>query len=519
MPQYFNKSTNKKSNNKKTTYIVTLGLAFLLTFNFAYSNELVSKPSKTPVNVLFITIDDLNNDLGTYGHPLVQSPNIDALATKGVRFDKAYSQSPMCTPSRSSFMTGLYPDQTGIIAHGSHTRLTPHFRDHIPQVTTLPQMFINNGYFSGRVGKIYHQGVPSQIGTAGADDPDSWHETVNPIGLDKQVEDQILAFNEKALNNNSFGGVLSFLSIGDDDKQHTDGKVATEAIAMLKKHHPNKTNKPFFIGVGFYRPHTPFVAPKKYFDLYPLADIKPYLAPKNDRNDIPDIALHDRAGQLALTTNQRKQIIQGYYAAVSYVDAQVGRVLDALDEQGLSDNTIVIFVSDHGYELGQHGLWQKGSLFEGSARTPLIIYAPNAKANGKAVTAPVELVDLYPTLATLTNLQAPSYLAGVDLTPALNDADFQVREGAYSAILNRSKGLNNQFVFTKIRGHSIRTNRYRYTEWGDGLFGAELYDHNTDPDELKNLVDKVDLENVRVKLKWLLDDAIEKAQTRVKSIE
>ncbi|PKG81866.1 iduronate-2-sulfatase [Colwellia sp. 75C3] len=505
---------------KKMKYSGIISMHFVLAFVVnPISAAQLNISSTQSMNVLFITIDDLNNDLGAYGHHLVKSPNIDALAKKGIRFDKAYSQSPMCTPSRSSFMTGLYPDQTGIIAHGSHTQMTAHFRDHIPKVTTLPQLFKDNGYFSGRVGKIYHQGVPNQIGTAGADDAASWHETINPIGLDKDVEDKIIAFNEKALKRQSFGGVLSFLAIGNDDKAHTDGKVATETINMIKDHHPDKTGKPFFIGAGFYRPHTPFVAPKKYFDLYPLDKIKPYIAPKNDRKDIPAIALQDREGQLALTLNQRKQIIQGYYAAVSYVDAQVGRVLDALKQQSLSDNTIVVFLSDHGYELGQHGLWQKGSLFEGSARAPLIIYAPNAKGNGSVVTSPVELVDIYPTLAKLAGLVAPEYLAGKDLTPALNNVDFQVRKGAYSAILNRNKGDNNQFAFTKIRGHSIRTNRYRYTEWGEGHFGAELYDHQNDPQELKNLADKVSLEGIRIKMKWLLDAAIEKAQTRIKAIE
>ena len=291
----------------------SLIITLLLPSVFVQAADINSAVKSSRPNVLFITIDDLNNDLGTYGHELVKSPHIDALATKGIRFDKAYSQAPMCTPSRASFMTGLYPDQTGIIAHGSHTRMTAHFRDHIPKVITMPQLFKNHGYFSGRVGKIYHQGVPHQIGTAGADDTASWHETVNPIGIDKQVEGQIHAFNEKALKRQSFGGVLSFLAVGDDDNAHTDGKVATAAIDMIKKNHPDKTGKPFFIGAGFYRPHTPFVAPKKYFDLYPLKNIKPYIAPKNDRNDIPAIALTDYkllSGALEFSTKCKKKGIQ-----------------------------------------------------------------------------------------------------------------------------------------------------------------------------------------------------------------
>ncbi len=470
-------------------------------------------------NVLFITVDDMNNDLGSYGHPLVKSPSIDKLAKKGVLFNKAYSQAPMCTPSRSSFMTGLYPDQTGIIAHGSHTRLTPHFRDHIPKVTTLPQMFKEQGYFSARVGKIYHQGVPNQIGTAGADDAASWHQTINPIGLDKYVEDQIKAFNPVALKNKSFGGVLSFLSIDSKDEEHTDGRVATAAIKLLSDNHPDKTGKPFFIGVGFYRPHTPFVAPKKYFDLYPLDSIQPYLAPKNDRDDIPEIALVDRPYQKTLSVAQRKEIIQSYYAAISYVDAQIGRLIDALKTLHLDKDTIIVFVSDHGYELGQHDLWQKGSLFEGSTRVPLIIYAPSANGNGGVVNAPTELIDLYPTLANLTGLKAPDYLPGVDLSNSLNDVLFAARKSAYSAILHRSKNSTSQFAYKKIRGHSIRTDRYRYTEWADGHYGAELYDHQEDPEELINLADKVPLESIRIKHKWLLDDAIKTATSRIRSIE
>jgi len=497
-------------NIHKSLILLILGTVILSSFNIA--------KAKQP-NVLFITVDDMNTDLGSYGHPLVTSPNIDKLAKKGVLFTHAYSQSPGCTQSRSSFMTGLYPDQTGVIAHASHTRLTAHFRDTIPNVTTLPQMFKQQGYFSGRIGKIYHQGVPNQIGTDGADDYDSWHQKVNPIGIDKTVEDKIKAYNPRALKNQSFGGVLSFLSVESDDEEHTDGKVATSAIAMLADNHPNKTGKPFFIGVGFYRPHTPFVAPKKYFDLYPLEKIRPYVMPKNDRFDIPKIALHDRDHQENLTIEQRKKIIQGYYAAISYVDAQIGRVLDSLKALDLEDNTIVVFLSDHGYELGQHNLWQKGSLFEGSNHTPMIIYSPNAEGNNQAINQPTELIDIYPTLASLTSLTPPDYLQGKDLTPSLNNPEVQTRSIAYSNVLSRVKGKENQFAYKKIRGHSIRTSRYRYTEWGDGLYGAELYDHQNDPNELKNLADKVPLESIRIKLKWQLDDIVDKAQTRIKSIE
>jgi arylsulfatase A-like enzyme len=482
-----------------------------------FTGLLPAQASERP-NILFITIDDLNNDLGAYGHELVQSPNIDRLAAAGVRYERAYSQTPLCTPSRSSFLTGLYPDQTGIIAHGSHTRLTPHFRDHVPGVTTLPQLFREQGWFSARVGKIFHQGVPSQIGTPGADDPASWDTTVNPIGIDKLDESGIQSWNKRAMERRSFGGTLSWQAVGRDE-DHTDYHVASGAIDLMKEYHPAKTGKPFFLGVGFYRPHTPYVAPQEYFDLYALEDIEPYIMPANDRNDIPAIGLTDRAGQLDLTVAQRKVVIRAYYAAVSFMDAQVGRVLDALDDLGLADSTIVVFVSDHGYELGQHGLWQKGSLFEGSARIPMIIRAPGMKAAGKAAGSPVEMVDVYRTLTDLAGIEAPGYVMGRSLRPTLDDADAVVRTSALSSILSRVKGTDGQFAFRKIRGHSIRTERYRYTEWGGGLYGAELYDHENDPEELTNLADKTSLEGVRIKLKWMLDDRIAEAGKRVSSIE
>ncbi|MBT5186607.1 MAG: sulfatase [Kordiimonadaceae bacterium] len=490
----------------------TIFNALILTLIFYVSVQAQERP-----NILLFTIDDLNNDLGAYGHYIVKSPNIDKLAQKGVLFDKAYNQAPICTPSRSSFMTGLYPDQTGIIAHGSHTRMTPHFRDNIPNVTTLPQMFKNQGYFSGRVGKIYHQGVPGQIGTAGADDPASWDETSNPIGIDKLDETGIKSYNQNALDNLSYGGVLSWQSVISADTDHTDGKIASEAIDMIKRNHPGKTGKPFFMGVGFYRPHTPFVAPKRYYDLYDLDSIKPYIMPKNDRDDIPGIALTDRPEQRKLTIEQRKNIIQGYYASISFMDAQVGRVIDSLEEMDLADNTIIVFISDHGYQLGQHDLWQKGDLFEGSARVPMIIYAPK-KASGVA-TSPVELVDIYPTLAKLSGLTPPEYLPGKDLSSMLDDPMVAVRDNAYSNTLSRVKGESGQYAYRKIRGHSIRTQRYRYTEYGDGIMGAELYDYQNDPEELKNLADQTSLEAIRINLKWKLDDRIKEATTRIREIE
>src|SRR5690606_33914447 len=230
-------------------WLLAAGVVLLASGHPAFAKD-AAKPGA--MNVLLIVSDDLNNDLGCYGHPLVHSPNIDRLAKRGVRFDRAYCQNPLCNPSRVSFLTGLYSDQTRAITN------TIRFREHLPDVVTLPQMFRNNGYYVARVGKLFHYGVPSQIGTDGYDDPPGWEEVVNPRGIDRESHDRI-----HSLIPGRFGDTLSWLAIDGDDEEHTDGMVATRAIELLEKQHPKKTGRPFFLGVGFFRPHTPFVAPTK----------------------------------------------------------------------------------------------------------------------------------------------------------------------------------------------------------------------------------------------------------------
>lgn len=430
------------------------------------------------LNVLFIASDDLNCDLGSYGHELVQSPNIDRLAKRGVRFERAYCQYPVCNPSRSSFMTGCYPDQTGVLSNGGNFRLK------IPDVVTMPQMFQQNGYFVARIGKIFHYGVPIQIGTNGEDDDASWQLVVNPRGIDREVHDRI-----HTLEPGRFGGTLSWLKIDSRDDQHTDGIGATEAIRLLDEHHPKKTGRPFFLAVGFFRPHTPYVAPTHWFDRYPLDRIHPVIEKPGDRDDIPVAALADRPKQRELTMPQRKEIVQAYYASISLMDAQVGRLLDALDRLDLSKNTIVVFVSDHGYHLGHHGLWQKGDLFEGSCRVPMIVSTPGMETAGKSTGAVAELVDLYPTLAELCELEVPKHVKGASLVPALQNVLHTGKESALSEAWSRAPRMHASLRGKKILGYSIRTARFRYTEWGDGEFGAELYDYNVDPKEFTNLID------------------------------
>ena len=428
-------------------------------------------------NVLLITADDLNTRLGCYGDPLVRSPNIDRLASRGVRFNRAYCQFPLCNPSRASFLTGLRPDTIKVYENRTH------FRDTTPGVVTLPQAFRRAGYFVARVGKLYHYGVPSQIGTDGLDDKESWDLVVNPRGRDKEDEPRIFS-----LRPGQFGGTLSWLASEGDDDSQTDGIGAAEAIKLLEQ---NK-DKPFLLAVGFYRPHTPYVAPRKYFDLYPPANMP--LPPADDRKSAPRPAYaSSHPEQDKMSDDQRREAIQAYFASITFMDAQVGRVIDALDRLGLRDNTVIVFLSDHGYHLGEHGLWQKMSLFEGSARVPMIVHAPGMKGNGRHSAGTVELVDLCPTVLDLCGISPTGSHKpdGTSLRPLLEDPDARWDEPAYTQVMrgNPNPPPDRQPRNPPFMGRSVRTERYRYTEWDDGKRGRELYDYRSDPGEMKNLAD------------------------------
>ena len=447
-----------------------LGTALLLAGRAAAQEAAAQPADAKPKNVLFIVSDDLNNSLGCYGHYLVKSPNIDRLAQRGVRFDHAYCQYPLCNPSRASFLTGMRPDQTGIYENGTH------FRTRHSDVVTLPERFRQAGYYVARVGKLFHYGVPLQIGTSGLDDPQSWEQFVNPRGRDRDDEPKIFS-----LTPGQFGGTLSWLAADGTDEEQTDGIGAAAAVQLLEQH----KDRPFFLAVGFYRPHTPYVAPKPYFEKYPTDKIELAKVPANDWTDIPPIASSKKPEQSKLTDPLRREAIQAYFASISFMDAQVGIVLAALDRLGLADNTIVVFTSDHGYHLGEHGQWQKQSVFEESARVPMIVSAPGKKGNGKGTTRMAELVDLYPTLVDLCELEAPAHLAGKSLAPLLDGpAGPGVKKYSLSQVQHR--GLDKGQP--PVMGYSIRTERFRYTEWGGGDLGTELYDHETDPKELDNKV-------------------------------
>jgi uncharacterized sulfatase len=361
-------------------------------------------------------------------------------------------------------MTGLRPDRTQVYD------LRKHFRTVLPDVVTLPQMFRRNGYYSARVGKIYHYGVPGDIGTSGLDDPPSWDKVVNPRGRDKDDEGKLINYTPTR----GLGSSLSFLAAEGTDEEQTDGIGATEAIKLLEEH----KDSPFFIACGFYRPHCPYVSPRRYFDRVPFEGVRMPAVSRKFLEDVPQAAYSFTSPWpwFGVTEPQARESKHAYWAAVSFMDAQVGRLLDALDRLQLREKTIVVFWSDNGYHLGERGLWKKQSLFEGSARIPLIVSSPHQKARGRASPHTVELVDLYPTLADLCGLKPPEGLAGQSLRPLLDNPEALWQKPAYTQVWRGS-----------FYGHSVRTERWRYTEWDDGAKGAQLYDYQTDPEEKVNL--------------------------------
>ena len=463
-------------------FLSVLGF-FLTAVSFLAADT--AKTDARKLNILLVAVDDLNNHLGCYGNRLVKSPNVDRLAKRGVRFDRAYCQFPLCSPSRVSLLTGLRPDTTRIFDLQTDFR-----KSTLPEVVTLPQWCRQNGWFVARVGKIFHYGVPGQIGTSGLDDPLSWDQVVNPRGRDRDEEDRVRNLNP---TNRGLGAALAWYESPGTDDEFTDAKVAAETIRLLEGH----KDKPFFIGCGFYRPHVPWIVPRKYFDLYPVEKISlPKNAP-NDRDDIPPAALTVKPPNYGRTDEECREAIRAYYASISYMDAQLGKVLNALDRLELWDRTIVILWGDHGWHLGEHGLWQKMSLFEESARVPLIVAAPGQKSNGKASERVVESLDVFPTVADLCGLTPPKNLAGASLRPLLNNPKLRWDRPAYTQVQRGDPA--NRFM-----GRSLRTDRWRYTEWDDGKRGVELYDHEEDPHELTNLANDPKHAGTIAELKGLL---------------
>ena len=437
--------------------------AFLLIGILLLATSVLS--AKKP-NVLFLMSDDLNTALSGFGHPQCKTPELDKLARRGMRFENMHCQYPVCGSSRASLMSGLYPYTNGTLGNAGTLRAN------MPNVVTMSQLFRKNGYRVGRVSKIYHMGIPPEIlaGTATRDDPHSWDEVVNIKAPEQNAPGEKTNWSPKNKSSQSFTGVVA----EGDDLAHADGMAANHAINFLKRH----KDKPFFLACGFVRPHVPLVAPAKYFDRYDRDAMIAPVVPKDDLEDVPEIIRDYKRNSTSygVTPELHKGLLEAYYASISYMDAQVGRVLDALEELGLSDNTIVVFTSDHGYLLGEHDKFQKQHLFEESTRVPFIVRVPwMNKHRGKATKHITELIDLYPTLADLSGLKAPRNLQGQSMLPLLKNPSSD----------DWKKDL--AFTISRSGGESIRTHDWRFTQWGYGAKGMELYDRRKDPGEFTNL--------------------------------
>lgn len=401
-------------------------------------------------NVLFIAVDDLNVDLGTFGHRVVRTPNVERLAARGVKFDRAYCQFALCNPSRQSFLSGLRPETSGVVAQ----RLS--VRDRQPDYVYLPGWFRAHGYHVTGVGKIFH-----------GNDPVSWNHYENGNSTSPQ---ESAALNNRAAVRDRGEHGPEWRPIDDPDETMGDGIVARAAVRQLRE--AATSGKPFFVAAGFRKPHLPWTAPRRFFEQYPRRAIPVRTEPA--MSGIPKIALEtDLTGKIP--AGQEWQGEAAYYACVSFIDAQLGLMLDAMDELRLWDRTVVVLVSDHGFHLGDHGLWGKLTNFERSARVPLIIVPPESRHRGRSARGIVELIDLYPTLVELCGLPSPANLEGRSLVPFLQDPNAPSHRPAFTTTIHSG-----------VLGRSVRTERWRYTEWGE-TGAAELYDHEADPGEYRNL--------------------------------
>ena len=485
---------------KRILTLITLLLAPLAALHAADT-----KPVK--LNVLFIAVDDLRPEMGCYGNKIVKTPNLDRLAARGMVFTHAYCQQAVCSPSRSSLMTGKRPDATQV------WDLETHFRVALPDTIALPQHFKANGYYCAALSKVYHRGFEDgrswsephwyPNGKTVDTDPKDWSKRITRnigVGVEEYFKGKMPEDNDKP-NVRPNGkpaktGPAYEVSPKADDEL-PDGFTAKEAVKRL--HDLKGKREPFFLAVGFLKPHLPFVAPKKYWDLYDPEKI-PMPAFDQLPNGAPTYAGHDN-GELhnyadvpkgnPIPAAFAKTLRHGYYACISYTDAQVGRLLDALDKEGLAENTIIVLWGDHGWQLGDHGLWTKHTNFELAARAPLLISVPQQKTAGKKCEAPVEFVDVYPTLADICDLPIPKGLDGVSLKPLLENAAADFSKKVAISQYPRGAGKTGH---GPVMGYSIRDDRWRLTLWRnrkDGSIAAtELYDEKNDPAETVNLADK-----------------------------
>lgn len=505
------------------------------------------KVPEIKTNVLFIVVDDLRPALGCYGDRRAITPNIDRLAREGILFSRAYCQQAICSPSRTSLMLGLRPDSTGV--HDLDT----HFRTILPDVVTLPQRFKEYGYQTQSIGKVYHSPTYddplswtrwSSYPRSSTDDPETDQEVIqapdapqaseapeeSPASLtslefqtsqesyESQLQlvleafrglrdPQAIVHGAESIPKRVFGASWEALEV--DDSQLADGKIADEAITVLRR----LKGQPFFLAVGFMKPHLPFVAPKKYFDLHrdtPFEVAQNAFRPKG----APDFAgtpwrelrkYTDIPKQGGLSETKQLELIKAYYAAVTFVDAQIGRILDALEAEGLRENTAIVLWGDHGWHLGDHAQWAKSTNWEKALHSPLIFSSPGMKQRGIRSDALVEFVDVYPTLVELCGLPLPEGLEGVSLEPLFENPLRTWKKGAFSQYPREGTGLE---------GYSVRTERYRLTEWRDEAGetkATELYDYQNDPEENTNWATDENYTKVLQEMRSILHGGWQKA--------
>ncbi|MCM2374613.1 sulfatase-like hydrolase/transferase, partial [Aporhodopirellula aestuarii] len=472
--------------------LATIALAFISVW--VGSDVIAATPAEqtTRPNVLFIISDDLGDRLACYGDPVAVTPHLDRLAKKGVIFANNFCQFPTCGPSRASMLSGLYPFENGCVSNKNEP-----FSKSVPDVVSLPALFRNNGYFTARVGKIFHMGIPDGIGSKGGDDDDAWDVAVNNTGYEASLENWK---NATHVGKTQRAGVRVVYDNPDiDDEEMADGQGLVDAVRILKENNPDATGKPFFLAYGIYSPHPPMIVPTKHWEATDRAKYEMPFVPGNDRDDIPRINWHVKGpGFDFIPETHAVNYSHAYYAAVHFVDELAGRLIQELENEGLADNTIIVFTGDQGFHLGEHGHWHKSTMFEEAARVPLIVVDPRQKEKGKKCSSLSGLIDIYPTLCELTGVEPLHELSGVSLVPQLSDV--------------HAPGKEYEITMGAPSGYGIRTKRYRYTEWRKAKRGpaeqAMLYDLETDPHEFTNLIDDPAYAEIKQELSEKLGSAI-----------
>ena len=468
------------------------------------AQEKAAPAGKRP-NVLFIVCDDLNTHVSTSGYNHIRTPSLDKLAAAGTRFLRAYCQYPVCGPSRSSFLSGLYPESTRVLDNKSD------IRQERPGIVPLPEQFRKNGYWTAGVGKIFHN-MKNDPGESCWYEYERFENERNPVlekarkefeaengSIEKASNRRAWRLKQKEARRGASGQKVPGYGPTDmSDEEHKDGRNVRRVVSWLDK--KSHGDKPFFIACGIQKPHVPFWAPQKYFDMYPREKLVIPPALVGDWKDIPPLAMVKRFKAFGFELDKendalRRAYTQAYHACVSFIDAQIGLLLDAVKRNGHWEDTIIIFISDHGYHLGEHYMWGKVSLFEECARVPMIVRVPGRTRAGTSTVGLTELVDLYPTLCELCGIKAPAHLQGQSFAGLVDKPSGEGKETAYT-VVSRGKTL----------GRSIRTARWRYAEWGSSS-AAELYDLEKDPAEHHNLVDDNKFSEPLEKMRRLLEKA------------